>query len=167
MPFGERDAWCDRVLGLGPPPADGPLPPGAVPYLPCGVDALLEVVDRAAITAADVVVDLGAGVGRALALLARLTGAGVIGVELQPALAAAALPGVTIVCADAADTVPPGTVYFLYCPFGGARLGRVLDALAAIARTRPIRIACVDLPLPDCPWLELVSDGAATVYRSR
>src|SRR5271170_1554327 len=42
IPPDVRDAWLDRVLGLGAPPDDGPeLPRGCVPYLSCGVDALI------------------------------------------------------------------------------------------------------------------------------
>ena len=88
VPPAERDAWLDRLLGIDGLPDDDPaLPRGCVPYLPCAVDAVLRVVDLAALTAADVVVDVGAGVGRAAALLHLLTGAAIVGIELQPALA--------------------------------------------------------------------------------
>ena len=46
-----------------------------------------------------------------------------------------------------------GSVFFLYCPFSGDRLTKVLAGLESIARTRVIRVCCVDLPLPSCPWL--------------
>jgi hypothetical protein len=60
-----------------------------------------------------------------------------------------------------------GSVFFLYCPFSGERLERVLTDLEAIARTREIRVCCVDLPLPPLPWLELASPAAEAlaVYR--
>jgi hypothetical protein len=48
-----------------------------------------------------------------------------------------------------------GSVFFLYCPFSGERLIRVLADLECIARTRMLRIGCVDLPLPARPWLTL------------
>lgn len=178
VPFLERDAWVDAMLELGAIPDDGPdLPPGGVAYLPCSVDALLEAVDVAGITAADLVVDVGAGVGRAAALLHLLTGARVIGVEAQRALVEAArtlssvLPAVSVVHGDAADLealVPGGTVYFFYCPFSGARLERLLDDLERAARTRPLRLVCVDLPLPTRDWLTQVpgGSGAVTVFTS-
>lgn len=161
VPALERDAWVDRVLGLGPPPDDGPeLPRGGVAYLPCAVDALLEAVDRAGIGPDDVFVDVGAGVGRALAIVHRLTGAAAIGVEIQAALVEAARdlarrvsPTITIVHGDAAAALPIGSVYFLYCPFSDARLDQVLDHLEVIATTRSIRVCCVDVPLPERPWL--------------
>jgi hypothetical protein len=61
-----------------------------------------------------------------------------------------------------------GSVFFLYCPFSGDRLEKVLDDLEHIARTRQIRVCCLDLPLPPRPWLSLVSrpsEGLA-IYRS-
>jgi len=59
-------------------------------------------------------------------------------------------------------------VFFLYCPFSGARLERVLDDLESIARTREIRVCCVDLPLPPRAWLALAAppSGDLAVYRS-
>ncbi len=65
-------------------------------------------------------------------------------------------------------TVTAGTVFFLYCPFSGERLAKVLGDLEAIAKARTIRIGCVDLPLPACGWLERQAPGAGdlAIYRS-
>lgn len=165
VPSNARDAWLDLVLGLGEPPADGPeLPRGCVPYLPCSVDALLRVIDQAGVHAGDVFVDIGSGLGRAAMFVHLLTGAGAIGVEIQPALALAArdlasrldLSRVPCIEGDAAKLtgrIAVGTVFFLYCPFGGRHLHDVLDHLESIARTRMLRVCCVDLPLPARDWL--------------
>ncbi len=174
-----RDAWVDRVLGLGAPPDDGPeLPRGCVPYLPCGVEALVEVVDRAQIGPSDVFVDVGSGVGRAIALVHLLTEAAAIGIEIQSELVQAARdvarvvsPRISNVHGDAGGLtgcMVTGSVFFLYCPFSGDRLQRVLAELEAIAQTRPIRVCCVDVPLPACAWLTAESEasGSVTVYRS-
>lgn len=179
VPPGARDEWLDRVLGLGAPPDDGPeLPRGCVPYLPCGVDALIEVVDGAEVGPADVFVDVGSGVGRAMALVHLLTGAAVIGIEIQSALVHAARDVARMVSSrissvhgDAVELtgyLALGSVFLLYCPFSGERLQRVLGELEAIAQTRPIRVCCVDLPLPACAWLaaEPAASGSVTVYRS-
>lgn len=180
VPPADRDAWLDEVLGLGEIPDDGPeLPNGCVPYLPCPVDALLKMVDQAPIRATDVVVDVGAGLGRAAALVHLLTGAAVIGIEIQPALVhfardlAARLSLSRIACieGDAVELtgfITIGSIFFLYCPFSGARLAQVLAELESIARTRTIRVCCVDLPLPPCPWLTLEppSSGDLAIYRS-
>ncbi len=176
----DRDAWLDVVLGLGEVPDDGPaLPRGCVPYLPCSVDAILRAVDLARVGAHDVLVDVGAGVGRAAALMGLLTGATLVGLEVQPELARAArdLAGrtksmhLTVIEGDA-STLPAaaaeGSVFFLYCPFGGARLDAFLRALEAIAARRAIRVCCVDLPLPPCGWLSLLApeDSGVSVYAS-
>jgi hypothetical protein len=180
IPPAERDAWLDVVLGLDACPDDGPeLPRGCVPYLPCGVDALLRMVEHAGVRASDVFVDVGAGVGRAATLVHLLTGASAIGLEIQPALVLASrdittrlqVLRVAPVEGDAAvltGYIAIGSVFFLYCPFSGERLEKVLDDLEPIARTRQIRVCCVDLPLPPRPWLTLVSPPFEdlAVYRS-
>jgi hypothetical protein len=128
---------------------------------------------------ADVFVDVGSGVGRAATLVHLLTGAGAIGLEIQTALVHAArdlarrLPvsRVSTVQGDAAELVgyiTIGSVFFLYCPFSGDRLARVLAGLESVARTRTIRVCCVDLPLPPCPWLRPESPPSRdlAIYRS-
>jgi SAM-dependent methyltransferase len=177
VPALARDAWVDRVLGLGALPEDAELPRGCVPYLPCSVDALIEIVDRAEIGPDDVFVDVGAGIGRATALVHLVTGAAAIGIEIQAALVEVArdLAGrvssrIEHVHGDAVElaaSLATGTVYFLYCPFSGERLERVLAELEAIARTRPIRVCCVDLPLPARAWLaETFASGGVAIYGS-
>lgn len=179
VPPHARDAWFDHVLGLTALPDDGSeLPRGCVPYLPCRVDALLEVIERAEIGPDDVFVDIGSGVGRATALVHLLTGAGVIGIEIQSDLvhtarevANAVSSSIANVHGDAAELagrMMNGSVFFLYCPFSGERLQQVLRDLEAIAETRPIRVCCVDLPLPACHWLAASSphSSSVTVHRS-
>jgi SAM-dependent methyltransferase len=180
VPPGARDAWVDRAFGLDGLPADDPaLPSGCVPYLPCSVDTLL-LLEHASVRASDVFVDVGSGMGRAAALVHLLTGARAIGLEIQPALVAAAralaarlsLTELSFVEGDAIENAPaldPGSVFFLYCPFSGARLDRLLTCLEPIARARPIRICCVDLPLPPRDWLTLASSPspALAIYQSQ
>ena len=177
---GDRDAWVDLVLGTDDLPGDGPaLPAGGVPYLPCSVEVLLRVVDETPIRPTDVFVDVGAGPGRAIALVHLLTGARAVGIEVQPQLVRAArglaaglgLSRVRCIEGDAAavaGVLVEGSVFFFFCPFSGARLAKVLDDLEPIARTRQLRICCVDLPLPPRPWLtrEAGPDGALEIYRS-
>jgi hypothetical protein len=97
-----------------------------------------------------------------------LTGAEVIGLEIQPALVEAArklAARLNITClaaieGDATELIGrmhEGSVFFFYCPFSGERLDRVLAALEVLSRSRPIRLCCVDLPLPALPWLELAA----------
>jgi hypothetical protein len=180
VPAEERDAWVDRVLGIEGLAEDGPdLPRGCAPYLHCAVDSLLRVVDHANVVSSDVVVDVGSGVGRAMTIIHLLTGAGVIGVEIQPGLVRKArglaaslnLSRAPVINGDAAQLtgfLTIGTVFLFYCPFSGERLEKVLSDLEAIARTRPIRIACVDLVLPPRSWLSAAALPASNVivYRS-
>lgn len=180
VPSRARDAWLDLVLGLDELPEDGPeLPQGCVPYLPCSVDVLLRMIDQAGVQAADVFVDLGSGLGRAGTLVHLLTGASAIGIEIQPALALAArelsarlrlsrVPSIEGDAAKLSGLVTIGTVFFLYCPFGGERLVKVLDQLESIARTKLLRVCCVDLPLPARDWLtpDPKHDENLAIYRS-
>jgi tRNA G46 methylase TrmB len=176
----ERDAWLDLVLGLREIPDDGPdLPRGCVPYFPSSVDAMLGLVGQADMRSSDVLVDIGAGLGRLSAFVHLSTGAEVIGIEVQSRLVRAArdlasrlaLSRVSFIEGDASalpDAVAKGSVFFLYCPFSGDRLAKVLGALEVVARTREIRVCCLDLPLPPCPWLTLEPrpTGHLAIHRS-
>ncbi len=167
VPPAERDTWLDLVLGLDDLHDDGPaLPPDGVPYLPSSVDVLLRMVDASDLRSSDVFVDVGCGPARAVAFVHLVTGAAAIGLEIQPALVRAGrdltsrlrLAGVSVIEGDAATLagrMTNGSVFFLYCPFSGARLAEVLDDLERIARTRTIRLCCLNLPLPPPPrrWL--------------
>ncbi len=179
LPSRDRDGWFDSVLGVDAFEPDGSdLPRGCVPYLPCSVDVILRTVDRAPVTSRDVFVDIGSGVGRAAALAHFLTGAATIGIEIQGALArrsqalaqALNVSRFSTVEGDATELVEfiqIGTVFFMYCPFGGARLDRVLDHLREIANTRPIRVCCVQLPALGRAWLEPVwVDDELSIYCS-
>jgi hypothetical protein len=177
----DRDAWVDVALGFPSPPDDGPaLPRGGVPYLPCPVDTLLRVIDEAPVDDGDVFVDIGAGIGRAVAIVSLLTGARSLGIEAQPQLVGVAreriaglgLGGVTMVTGDAAELpagAAGGSVFFLCCPFSGDRLSALLARLELVARVRTIRLCCVDLPLPARPWFDPMGStaGSLVIYRSR
>lgn len=180
VPVLDRDAWLDTVLELGPLPEDGPeLPRGCIPYLPCPVDTLLRAAEHADIGPSDLFVDVGSGVGRAAVLMHLLTGASAVGIEIQRDLIAASralttrlnVTSFSVVEGDAVKltgSITGGTVFFLYCPFGGQHLEKVLDDLEPIARARAIRVCSVNLPLPARPWLALESTAAGdlSVYRS-
>jgi hypothetical protein len=137
------------------------------------------MVDQARVRSSDVFVDVGSGPGRAAAFVHLLTGAGVIGIEVQSGLVRAArdlttrllLSRVSCIEGDAVmltSFIAIGSVFFFYCPFSDDRLVKVLRDLEVIARTRIIRVCCLDLPLPACPWLELEPPLAEdlSIYRS-
>jgi hypothetical protein len=180
LPADARDAWLDDVLGVDALLADGPdLPRGCVPYLPCPIDLLLLALEAAQVGGDDVFVDVGSGIGRVMALTHLLTGAAAIGIEVQAgfvqisravtqALGADRVATITGDASELVAHVPIGTVFFMNCPFSGARLEQVLDALEEIAATRPIRICGLHLPRLSRPWLELVASPRPelAIYRS-
>lgn len=176
----DRDAWLDFVWDIDELPSDTPdLPKGCVPYLPCAAATVLEALQHLAVTCNDVFVDVGSGAGKA-ALLAHLsTGAGCIGLEVQQNFALTAqaradwlnLDRVRFIAGDAVDRVrllTIGSVFFLYCPFGGVRLGRFLEGLQDVARARKIRVCCVDMPPLEVAWLKRLPSSAPQIdlYRS-
>lgn len=161
LPAAERDGWLDEVLELDSLVADAPdLPRGSVPYLPCGVDEILAMVRELPLRADDHFVDLGSGLGRVLILAHLVSGARVSGVEIQEHLVrmsreAATAVGVpmSVIHANATDEVPDGSVFFLYAPFNGVMLRRVLSRLEDVAQSRRIALCTVGLELGEIPWL--------------
>lgn len=97
-------------------------------------------------------VDLGCGKGRAILLASQLGFRGVVGVEINPSLAATAQANVDLWTAagkarcpvrieqrDAVEFFWPAgpCVVFLYNPFGATVMQRVVDRMAAVFRERP------------------------------
>jgi hypothetical protein len=178
IPFCDRDAWVDELLGIEPPPPDIPdLPRGAVPYLPCGVDEIVATVHELPVRPDDELVDLGSGLGRVAMLAHLLSGARTSGVEIQAPLvdrararcAALGLTAVSFVHGDAAEAALDGSVFFLYAPFNGDLLARVMRRVEDVARRWPIALAAVGLELGDVPWLvaRATASTALTLYESR
>ena len=179
-PSAEWDHWLDLVWDIDGVPEDGAeLPRGCVPYIPCPASTVHEALQQAAVTRDDVFVDVGSGAGRVAFLAHLLTGSASIGLEIQSDLVRAAqgranwlnLTRLRFVHGDAAALVrfvPLGTVFFLYCPFGVARLRELLRGLEDIARTKQIRVCCVDMPPLTCSWLvrHPSSSSQVDVYRS-
>ncbi len=159
IPYVERDAFVDELLEIDPPPPDVDLPPGAVPYVPCGIDEILAFTRDLQIAPADRVLVLGSGLGRVAFVVHLLSGAPVHGIEIQGHLVDRArlaqerlgIP-VTFEHASIADVELDGSVLFLYAPCNGAMLARVIDRIAALANRRTIAVGAVGLEL-EVPWL--------------
>lgn len=174
IPVAERDVWVDTFLGLPAVPPDEPLPRGAVPNLPAGVAEILAVLDAVPVTADDQFVDLGSGLGRVVMLASLLTGARAHGIEIQGSLveharrcaAKLGLSAVTFDHANAEEVELDGSVFFLYAPFNGAMLRRVLARIDAVARRRALVVCTVDFELHDVPWLRArpATHHALTLY---
>ncbi|MGC4086380.1 MAG: hypothetical protein QM756_00505 [Polyangiaceae bacterium] len=155
----------NQLLGLGEVPEDGSdLPRGCAPYLPSSVEVLLRTVERANISARDVFVDVGSGLGRATTLVHLLTGAASVGLEIQAGLVEESrrlagrlqLERVSTLHGDASKLIGRMTlasVFFFYCPFGGQRLAQAMQAIEPLAHARPLRLCFIDMPAPKLPWL--------------
>jgi hypothetical protein len=140
-----------------------------VPYLPSGVAEIVAMVNDAPLRPNDDFVDLGAGLGRVVMLVHLLSGARCRGVEIQEPLvrgarARSAALGIEVsfAHADAAEIELDGSVFYLYAPFNGAMLTRVVRRLESVARRRPIVVGTVGLELRDVPWLSR-RDGSSSV----
>ncbi len=178
-----RDELIEGVLQLTPPEVpDALLPADMVAYQPTPARHIFSLLAQAKLTAEDVLVDLGSGLGHVPLLTAICTDAAAIGIEREPAYVACAqaaadalpLSRVHFHCMDARATdFACGTLFYLYTPFAGVVLQSVLDALRHEAQRRAIRIAahgpCV-AALAAQPWLETAMPAQAdrvTLFRPR
>ena len=144
----------DRLVGglLAVAPPSEPrvaLEPEMVAYQPTPARAILRLIDRTYLGPGDTLVDMGAGLGYVVILVALLCGARARGIELEPAYCDYArrcaarlnVSRVEFTQGDAREAfLADGTVFFLYTPFRGALFRQVLQRLRAEARVRPIRV---------------------------
>jgi hypothetical protein len=163
LPPSERDAAVEEHLGLADaaPPST---PPGEdlIGYHASGVAPIVRMLLEVPVVAGDVLVDLGAGLGKVVLLTRLLTGATARGIELQPALVdrareAAAKLGVDVsfTQGDARHVdLDGGTVFFLYLPFTGPALADVVARLRTVASRRAIVVCALGVELDrEAPWL--------------
>jgi hypothetical protein len=148
------------------------LEPEMVAYQPTPGRAILDLLERADLHPHDVFVDLGSGLGWVVLLVACLSEARAIGIELEPAYCDAArscarqlnLARAEFVEADARNApLQHGTVYFMYTPFRGAMLRHVLARLRAEAAQRAIRVCSYGPCTPELArqsWLQPRAAGA-------
>lgn len=138
-------------------------------YQPTPVRHILRLIAISALSAADVLVDLGSGLGHVPLLASILTGARSLGIEVEPAYVTCArecaerlrLDRVTFVPQDARSAdLSTGTVFHLYTPFTGAMLAQVLERLRNESTSRPIKICtlgpCIEQVAAQ-PWLQAIT----------
>jgi hypothetical protein len=137
-----------------------------VPYQPTPARHIFRLIGLTALTATDVLVDLGSGMGHVPLLVSICTKARTIGIELEANYVQRAqqcaqslnLKNVTFLHQDAREAdLSSGTVFYLYTPFTGSVLRSVLDRLRREATTRQIRICTYGPCTPviaNEPWLE-------------
>jgi SAM-dependent methyltransferase len=139
--------------------------PEMIRYQPTPARVILELIEQGQIGSSDIFYDLGSGRGHVAILIALLTGARVVGVEIDHGLCTAAqqsirrlaLPTATILCSDAREAdLAAGTIFYMYTPFTGMILATVLERLRLIAMQHPIRL-CTYGPylaaVTSQPWL--------------
>jgi predicted RNA methylase len=149
-------------------------------YQPTPARLIFRLIGLTALTASDVLVDLGSGLGHVSLLISICTRARSVGIELESTYVERArqcaqrlnLNTVTFLQQDArAADLSTGTVFYLHTPFTGSILRRVLDLLRCQAATRRIRICtygpCTSV-LSTEPWLEAGAEiHRITLFRSR
>ncbi|MGB6897709.1 MAG: hypothetical protein WBE12_03900 [Candidatus Acidiferrum sp.] len=156
--------------------------PEKVFYQPTPARHIFRLIELTTLTARDVFVDLGSGLGHVSMLASICTDARSMGIELEAGYVECArrcaqklnLNAVTFVQEDArvAD-LTSGTVFYLYTPFKGSILRRVLDRLKCEAASRRIRICSYGLctsVIAEEPWLEAATTPEArriTLFCSR
>jgi SAM-dependent methyltransferase len=163
IPPAARDAAVEEYLGIAAP-APSSASPGEhlIGYHSSSVASIVRALIEVPVSVEDVVIDLGAGLGKVVLLAHLLTGATTRGIELQPLLVDRARQAARRLGASARFThadvrdadLEDGTVFFLYLPFTGPALTRVLQRLHAIAKRRAIVVCSLGLDLDrEAPWL--------------
>jgi SAM-dependent methyltransferases related to tRNA (uracil-5-)-methyltransferase len=177
-----RDELVAGVLPFGEPGIVAALAPEMVFYQPTPARHVFDLLDRLALDADDVLVDLGSGLGHVPLLTAICTPARGIGIEIEPAYVASAhvcaqslqLANAHFVQGDARTTdFTTGSVFYLYTPFTGSVLRNVLDALRREAARRAFRVSsfgpCTDVLAAE-PWLagnDALVVGRVAIFRTR
>jgi predicted RNA methylase len=151
-------------------------------YQPTPARHIFDLLRRTALSEQDVLVDFGSGLGHVPLLTAICTGARSLGVELEPSYVDAArrcaqalkLKNVSFIQQDvrAAD-LSSGTLFYLYTPFAGTILRRVLDSIRQEAARRAIRVCTFGpctMTVAEERWLQiagLLDADRINVFRSR
>ena len=150
MQFDFLDELISGVLQLEDPD-EGQLPREAemVFYQPTPARHIFNLMSLTVLTADDVFVDVGSGLGHVPLVVSICTEARAIGIELEGAYVERArqcaerlgLKRAAFLQADARTAdFSSGTVFYLYTPFTGAMLRAVLDRLKREAAARRIRV---------------------------
>jgi hypothetical protein len=143
---GADELSVEQMLGIGVEVPSAPPGEHLMGHHMIGAAALVRALDAIPVRASDRVLDLGAGLGKLLALTHLLTGASVRGIEIQPSLVRHASPLANVIEGDVLDAdLGDPTVVFLYCPFSGPVVHAVAERLD---RTNAVVCAFgIDLPL--------------------
>jgi hypothetical protein len=144
------DAFVNGILLIGVAPEETRARrPEMVPYQPTPARVILELAEKADLKQDDVFFDVGSGLGQVAILVNLLSGVRTKGVEFEPAYCNYArrcaeelnLPDVEFINADASEMeYSDGTVFYIYTPFVGELLQKLLEKLKGEARKRTIGV---------------------------
>lgn len=160
-PLEIRDHLVEEILDVAYPPLDEvSLPREVIQYSPSGISEILFMLENTDLHTDKTFVDLGAGLGKVVLLVALLTGARAYGVELDPLLVAHARASADALHLDAhfiegdirEAPLPAADVYYMYIPL--IRSADVAARLAAFASERKIQLFSQPLNLREFPWLD-------------
>jgi SAM-dependent methyltransferase len=173
-----RDLAFEDLVGIAHPPmGTANLQSELIDYVPGGIASIVRCVLAGPVTADDEFLDVGAGVGKALLAVKLLSGARVRGIEIQPDLcrqarSAAAdlgLESFSVVEGDACDVdLGEPSVIFIYLPFTGRVLARMVERLRALAARKEMMLGTLGFDLP-YDWLvpRRATDFWLTIYDSK
>lgn len=177
-PAGDRDAWCEELLGIREVPKGTEVSlPDRIGYSPCSVASIVRAVFEVPLRESDVLLDVGSGLGKVCMLAALLSGARAVGVEVQKELVEIAtaraselrMERVSFRAESAATAgLSAANVFFFYIPFTGELLHAVLAQIKEIAAKKPVIVCAVGFDLPPVPWLRARATSAfwSTIYDS-
>jgi protein-L-isoaspartate O-methyltransferase len=161
-PIEVRDHLVEEILDIAYPPLEEiSLPSEAFRYTPSGLSEILFVLEKAGLGPGKTFVDLGSGLGKAVLLVALLTGARVHGIEIDPHLVDQARSAARSLRLDEAyftegdirdAPLPPGDVYYMFIPL--VRSADVVDRLAPLAAQSKILVFSQTLDPRRFPWLK-------------
>lgn len=148
--YDNLDVFINKPLSLQEIPEETLIrEPGMVFYQKTPARIVLEIVGLGKIGPNDVFFDLGSGLGQVAILVNLVSGAKCIGIEYEPAFCDYAsrcaaelnLSEVEFINTDAREAgYSKGTVFFLYTPFEGEILLKVLAMLQRESLTKPIKV---------------------------
>ena len=167
-PFEIRDHLVEEILDIAYPPLEEiGRSREAFDYLPSGLSEILFALEHACLGPESTFVDLGSGLGKVVLLVALLSGARAIGVELDPRLASHArsaarsmnLGNARFIEGDIREiALPPADAYYMYIPL--LRSADVAARLEEFARRRKIVLLSQALDTERLPWLRSANAGS-------
>jgi hypothetical protein len=172
------------VNGLLSPPQAMPeqtkdLEPEMVFYQKTPARIIFELVEKCNFTKDDVFYDIGSGLGQVAILVNLLTGIKAKGIEFEPAFcdysrdcaAKLNLSNITFINADARQAdYCDGTIFFMYTPFNGAILQKVLEILRKESLLKKIRIITYGpctAEVASQSWLDSAGPPNDNIYKLR